>query len=79
MRLVSGPTTAIQNSDFASDEYLQWSRYFPIYEGGARVLLNAIGWMLEDEALTPVRTKTLAIIFGLVVLGAVLALRERQS
>jgi gliding-associated putative ABC transporter substrate-binding component GldG len=50
----------VGDSDFASDEYLQWSRYFPIYEGGARVLLNSIGWMLEDEALTPVRTKTLA-------------------
>jgi gliding-associated putative ABC transporter substrate-binding component GldG len=50
----------VGDSDFASDEYLQLSRYFPIYEGGARVLLNSIGWMLEDEALTPVRTKTLA-------------------
>jgi hypothetical protein len=50
----------VGDSDFASDEYLQLSRYFPIYEGGARVLLNAISWMAEDEALTPVRTKTLA-------------------
>ncbi len=49
----------VGDSDFASDEYLQLSRYFPIYEGGARVLLNAISWMAEDEALTPVRTKTL--------------------
>jgi gliding-associated putative ABC transporter substrate-binding component GldG len=51
----------VGDSDFASDEYLQLSRYFPIYEGGARVLLNAISWMLEDAALTPVRTKTVAV------------------
>jgi ABC-type uncharacterized transport system involved in gliding motility auxiliary subunit len=50
----------VGDSDFASDEYLQFSRVFPIYEGGARMLLNSIGWTLEDEALTPVRTKTVA-------------------
>jgi gliding-associated putative ABC transporter substrate-binding component GldG len=50
----------VGDSDFSSDEYLQFSRVFPIYEGGARMLLNAIGWTLEDEALTPVRTKTVA-------------------
>ena len=35
------------------------ARYLPIYQGGAQMLLNAIGWTIEDEALTPVRTKTL--------------------
>ncbi len=48
------------DSDFASDEYLQMSRFLPIYQGGAQLLFNAIGWTLEDEALTPVRTKTVA-------------------
>ena len=49
----------VGDSDFASDEFLQMARYFPLYEGGARMLLNAIGWTMEDEALTPVRSKTL--------------------
>jgi len=48
------------DSDFASDEYLQMSRFIPYYQGGAQVLFNAISWTLEDEALTPVRTKTVA-------------------
>jgi hypothetical protein len=48
------------DSDFASDEYLQMSRFLPIYQGGAQLLFNAISWTLEDEALTPVRTKTVA-------------------
>ncbi|HEY4186676.1 MAG TPA: GldG family protein [Polyangia bacterium] len=46
------------DSDFASDEYFQMSRYLPIYGNGAQFLLNAIGWVLEDEALAPVRAKT---------------------
>jgi gliding-associated putative ABC transporter substrate-binding component GldG len=46
------------DSDFASDEYFPMSRYLPIYGNGAQLLLNAIGWTLEDEALTPVRAKT---------------------
>jgi ABC-type uncharacterized transport system involved in gliding motility auxiliary subunit len=50
----------VGDSDFASDEYLQLSRYLPIYSGGAHLLFNGIGWTMEDEALTPVRTKTLA-------------------
>jgi ABC-type uncharacterized transport system involved in gliding motility auxiliary subunit len=48
------------DSDFASDEYLQMSRFLPIYQSGAQLLFNAISWTLEDEALTPVRTKTVA-------------------
>jgi gliding-associated putative ABC transporter substrate-binding component GldG len=46
------------DSDFASDEYFPMSRYLPIYGNGAQFLLNAIGWALEDEALAPVRAKT---------------------
>jgi gliding-associated putative ABC transporter substrate-binding component GldG len=46
------------DSDFASDEYFPMSRYLPIYGNGAQLLLNAIGWSLEDEALAPVRAKT---------------------
>jgi hypothetical protein len=48
------------DSDFASDEYLQMARYLPIYGNGAQFLLNAIGWVLEDEALAPVRAKTVS-------------------
>ena len=50
----------VGDSDFASDEYLQLSRYLPFYQGGAQMLFNAISWTMEDEALTPVRTKTVA-------------------
>ena len=48
----------VGDSDFASDEYFPMSRYLPIYGNGAQFLLNALGWVLEDEALTPVRAKT---------------------
>jgi ABC-type uncharacterized transport system involved in gliding motility auxiliary subunit len=48
----------VGDSDFASDEYLQMARFLPIYQGGAQLLFNAISWTMEDEALTPVRTKT---------------------
>jgi len=48
----------VGDSDFANDEYLQLSRYLPFYQGGAQMLFNAISWTMEDEALTPVRTKT---------------------
>jgi gliding motility-associatede transport system auxiliary component len=48
----------VGDSDFASDEYVQLARYLPFYQGGAQMLFNAIGWTLEDEALTPVRSKT---------------------
>jgi len=46
------------DSDFVSDEYFQMSRYLPIYSNGAQFLLGAIAWALEDEALAPVRAKT---------------------
>ena len=49
----------IGDSDFASEDYLQLGRYLPIYSEGAQMLLNSMGWATEDEALTPVRTKTL--------------------
>ena len=49
----------VGDSDFATEEYLQLGRYLPIYQEGAQMLFNAIGWATEDEALTPVRTKTL--------------------
>jgi ABC-type uncharacterized transport system involved in gliding motility auxiliary subunit len=49
----------IGDSDFASEEYLQVGRFIPIYQEGPQMLLNAMGWATEDEALTPVRTKTL--------------------
>jgi ABC-type uncharacterized transport system involved in gliding motility auxiliary subunit len=48
----------VGDSDFASDEYLQMARFLPIYQSGAQLLFNAISWTMEDEALTPVRTKT---------------------
>jgi gliding-associated putative ABC transporter substrate-binding component GldG len=50
----------VGDSDFASDEYLQLSRYIPFYQGGAQMLFNAISWTMEDEALTPVRSKTVS-------------------
>jgi ABC-2 type transport system permease protein len=50
----------VGDSDFASDEYMQMSRYLPFYQGGGQMLFNAISWTLEDEALTPVRGKTVA-------------------
>ena len=49
----------VGDSDFASDEYMQLARYLPIYQSGAQMLFNGISWTMEDEALTPVRTKTL--------------------
>jgi len=49
----------VGDSDFASDEYAQLGRYLPIYQEGAQMLVNAISWAMEDEGLTPVRTKTL--------------------
>jgi gliding-associated putative ABC transporter substrate-binding component GldG len=50
----------IGDSDFASDEYFPMNRFLPIYGNGAQFLLNALGWTLEDEALTPVRAKTVS-------------------
>ncbi|HEX3697280.1 MAG TPA: GldG family protein [Polyangia bacterium] len=49
----------VGDSDFASDEYVQLARYMQLYQNGAQLLFNAISWTLEDEALTPVRAKTI--------------------
>jgi ABC-type uncharacterized transport system involved in gliding motility auxiliary subunit len=49
----------IGNSDFASDDYVQLARMFPFYEAGAMMLHNAIGWTVEDEALIPLRSKSM--------------------
>ncbi len=49
----------IGDSDFANDDYVQLSRAFPFYEAGALMLHNAIGWTVEDEALIPLRSKTM--------------------
>jgi gliding-associated putative ABC transporter substrate-binding component GldG len=48
------------DSDFANDEYVQLARMFQVYQAGAELLFNAIGWTVEDEALTPLRSKTLS-------------------
>jgi len=48
------------DSDFASDEYFPMARYVGLYGNGPQFLLNAIGWVLEDEALAPVRAKTVS-------------------
>jgi len=47
------------DSDFAADEYAQLMRTLPIYAGGPQMLLNAVSWTLEDEALTPLRATVL--------------------
>jgi ABC-type uncharacterized transport system involved in gliding motility auxiliary subunit len=47
----------IGDSDFASDEYVQLSRYLPYYQAGAVMLFNAISWIGEDESLAPLRAK----------------------
>jgi gliding-associated putative ABC transporter substrate-binding component GldG len=49
----------IGDSDFASDEYVQLARMFQIYQAGAEMLFNAIGWTVEDETLTALRAKTM--------------------
>jgi hypothetical protein len=48
----------IGDSDFANDEFFQLSRFLPFYGAGAQMLVNAISWTVEDEALTPLRAKT---------------------
>jgi gliding-associated putative ABC transporter substrate-binding component GldG len=45
------------DSDFASDEYVQLARFLSFYGAGAQMLVNAIAWTVEDEALTPLRSK----------------------
>jgi ABC-type uncharacterized transport system involved in gliding motility auxiliary subunit len=50
----------VGDSDFTSDDYVMLARspLLQIYGNGAQLLLNAIGWTMEDEALAPVRAKT---------------------
>ncbi len=50
----------IGDSDFANDEYTQLARYLQFYGAGAQLLFNAISWTVEDEAMTPLRAKTLS-------------------
>jgi len=38
---------------------MQLLRTFPIYAGGAELLLNAVSWSLEDDALTALRARVL--------------------
>jgi hypothetical protein len=45
----------IGGSGFAADEVMQLLRSFPIYAGGAELLFRAVDWLLEDEALAPLR------------------------
>jgi len=51
----------IGDSDFANDEYVQLARMFQVYQAGAEMLFNAIGWTVEDETLTPLRKKSLSV------------------
>ncbi len=48
------------DSDFANDEYVQLARFMQFYGAGAQLLFNAISWTVEDEALVPLRSKTLS-------------------
>jgi gliding-associated putative ABC transporter substrate-binding component GldG len=49
----------VGNAAFANDEWTQLSRFLPVYAAGAQLLYNAIGWTVEDEALIPLRSKTM--------------------
>ncbi len=49
----------IGNAAFANDEWTQLARFLPVYGAGAQLLYNAIGWTVEDEALIPLRSKTM--------------------
>jgi gliding-associated putative ABC transporter substrate-binding component GldG len=49
----------IGNSAFAQDDWTQLARFLPVYAAGAQMLYNAIGWTVEDEALIPLRSKTM--------------------
>jgi hypothetical protein len=49
----------VGNAAFASDEWTQLSRFLPVYAAGAQLLYNAMGWTVEDEALIPLRSKTM--------------------
>jgi ABC-type uncharacterized transport system involved in gliding motility auxiliary subunit len=47
------------DSDLVSDRYMSLLRTFPIYAGSAQLLLNAVSWTLEDDALTALRARVL--------------------
>jgi hypothetical protein len=49
----------IGNAAFPSDEWTQLARFMPVYAAGAQLLYNSIGWTVEDEALIPLRSKTM--------------------
>jgi gliding-associated putative ABC transporter substrate-binding component GldG len=49
----------IGDAAFASDDWVQLSRFMPVFAAGAQLLYNAIGWTVEDEALIPLRSKTM--------------------
>jgi ABC-type uncharacterized transport system involved in gliding motility auxiliary subunit len=49
----------IGDAAFANDEWTQLARFLPVYAAGAQLLYNAIGWTVEDEALIPLRSKTM--------------------
>jgi hypothetical protein len=50
----------VGDSDFSNDEYVQLARFLPYYGTGPQLLMNAIAWTVEDEALTPLRSKNVA-------------------
>jgi gliding-associated putative ABC transporter substrate-binding component GldG len=49
----------VGDAAFANDEWTQLARFLPVYAAGAQLLYNAIGWTVEDEALIPLRSKTM--------------------
>jgi ABC-type uncharacterized transport system involved in gliding motility auxiliary subunit len=49
----------VGDADFASDRYMALLRTFPIYAGGAQLLLNAVSWTMEDSALVALRGNVL--------------------
>ncbi len=49
----------VGNAAFCTDEWTQLARFLPVYASGAQLLYNAIGWTVEDEALIPLRSKTM--------------------
>lgn len=49
----------VGDAAFATDEWTQLARFLPVYAAGAQLLYNSIGWTVEDEALIPLRSKTM--------------------
>jgi hypothetical protein len=49
----------VGNAAFANDDWTQLARFLPVYAAGAQLLYNSIGWTVEDEALIPLRSKTM--------------------